>query len=58
MHNTVTDCGEVTHPHAPIKLRQNRVKGACMGGGWERNCRFPLLVCESDRRPHGAKALG
>ena len=58
MRDTVTDCGQVTHPPTPIKLRQNRLKGGCVGSGWERNCRFPLLVCEGDRRPHGAKALG
>ena len=58
MHDTVTDRGQVSHPLAPIKLRQNRVKGGRVGGGWKRNCRFPLLVCEGDRRPHGAKTLG
>ncbi len=58
MRDTVSDCGQVTQPPAPTKLRQNRLKGGCVGSGWERNCRVPLLVSRGDRRPHAAKALG
>jgi hypothetical protein len=43
MRDTVTDCRQVTQPHAPIKLRQNRLEGSRMRSGWERDGRFPPL---------------